>query len=141
MKVDVQKIFQGALKWLEAETVIEPCKNGWEITLPLLCADNDYIKIYLIKDDEGLYFSDDGYIFKILYRYELELSKREENSLLRDLGIAGLKIQEKEFKLTCTENSCAQQLFIFAQALIKAETLLETMGKMNMYVKCEGNHE
>ena len=139
--MDVQKIFQGALKWLEAETVIEPCKNGWEITLPLLYADNDYVQVYLIKDDEGLYLSDDGYIFKILYRYELELSKRREDGLLRDLGIAGLRIQEQELKLTCTEDSCAQQLFIFAQALIKAETLLETMGRMNMYVKREGDHE
>lgn len=139
--MDVQKIFQGALKWLEAETVIELCKNGWEITLPLLCADNDHVQVYLIKDDEGLYLSDDGYIFKILSRYELELSKREEESLLRDLGIAGLRIQEQEFKLTGTEDSCAQQLFIFAQALIKAETLLETMGKMNMYVRREGDHE
>ena len=139
--MDASKIEDDVLKWFKTEITVERGESWYEITLPLLRSDNDYLQVYLIQEGNRLYLSDDGYIFNMLDKYEMELSKREEGSLLRDLKNPGLHIQNQEIQLDCTEDSYVQQLLPFAQAIIKAETLLEAMGKMSMYLRREVEHD
>ena len=71
------------LDWLNANTTeAKICAKTSRITLPYLNRRNDMLDIYIIKNDDGFYLTDDGEIIHDLELSGLSLDKGKRKELL-----------------------------------------------------------
>ena len=91
MKFEVNKSLNLYWDWLKDKTVLRELENYVEITTPFLDRHNDYLQIYVKRDDDEYVLTDEGYILD-----DLELSgcnmdspKRQEalNTMLNGFGV------------------------------------------------------
>ena len=92
MKLEVNKLLNLYWDWLKDKTVLRDLEDYVEITTPFLDRHNDYLQIYVKRDNDDKYvLTDEGYILD-----DLELSgcnmdspKRQEmlNNVLNGFGV------------------------------------------------------
>ncbi len=96
------KFIENYLEWIKKNVFITKIgKEKWVVETPFLDRHNDYLEIYIVKKQNGLYFlTDDGFIFSDLKSSGFELSspKRKELFKLALIGI-GVNFNEKTQEL------------------------------------------
>ena len=92
MKNAIFDLIERYHKWLRDKTVLKQKGDVFEITTPCLDRHNDYIQIYLSKNDEGeLILSDDGETISDLDTYGCSMSpsrKKILNTVINGFGIS-----------------------------------------------------
>ncbi|HPL68002.1 MAG TPA: DUF1829 domain-containing protein [Smithellaceae bacterium] len=92
---EVQILLDQYLAWLKDKTALRQIKDWIEITTPYLDRHNDYLQIYVKKDNSGFILTDDGYTIEDLRRSGCELeSKKRRDLLILTLNGFGVKIEK-----------------------------------------------
>jgi len=78
---EVRDLLDKYLLWLKDKTVLRQIQDWVEITTPYLDRHNDYLQIYVKRQDGGFMLTDDGYTIEDLKQTgcELESKKRPVN--------------------------------------------------------------
>lgn len=114
------------LDWLNANTTeAKICAKTSRITLPYLNRRNDMLDIYIIKNDDGFYLTDDGEIIHDLELSGLSLDKGKRKELLNQtLKSFGIKA-DKDHSLFVDASSANLpiKLHMLAQCMLKIDDM------------------
>lgn len=104
---DIQRLLNGYLQWLNESISLRQIDEWVEITTPFLDRHNDYLQIYIRKDNGGYILTDDGYILEDLKMSGCKIDTEKRLALLsttlkgfgvqNDRGILTIKTTEKSF--------------------------------------------
>jgi len=104
---DIQRLLNGYLQWLNESISLRQVDEWVEITTPFLDRHNDYLQIYVRKDNGGYILTDDGYILEDLKMSGCKIDTEKRLALLsttlkgfgvqNDRGILTIKTTEKSF--------------------------------------------
>lgn len=64
MKLEIEKLFSAYTHWLEKETSFVKIGEYYEITVPFLNNENDFLQIYVQIRKDNVFFKDDGCILR-----------------------------------------------------------------------------
>lgn len=96
---EIQKLLDDYVAWLRDKTTLRQAPGNWvEITTPYLDRHNDYLQIYVRKNNGGFVLTDDGYIIEDLKHSGCKLDSPKRQDLLR-MTLAGFGIQANEGRL------------------------------------------
>jgi hypothetical protein len=91
---EIQKLLDQYLAWLRDKTALRQVKDWIEITTPYLDRHNDYLQIYVKRENSGFILTDDGYTIEDLRRSGCELeSKKRKDLLTLTLNGFGVKLE------------------------------------------------
>ncbi len=79
---EIQKLLDQYLAWLRDKTTLRQVKDWIEITTPYLDRHNDYLQIYVKRENSGFIITDDGYTVEDLRLSGCELESRKRKDLL-----------------------------------------------------------
>lgn len=89
---EVQHLLERYISWLRDRTVLREI-DGWvEITTPYLDRHNDYLQIYIKKENNGFLLTDDGYVIDDLKLSGCNLDSRKRQDLLK-MTLNGFGVQ------------------------------------------------
>jgi len=104
---DIQRLLNGYLQWLNESISLRQIDEWVEITTPFLDRHNDYLQIYIRKDNSVYILTDDGYILEDLKMSGCKIDTEKRLALLsttlkgfgvqNDRGILTIKTTEKSF--------------------------------------------
>jgi hypothetical protein len=104
---DIQRLLNRYLQWLNESISLRQIDEWVEITTPFLDRHNDYLQIYVRKDNGGYVLTDDGYILEDLKMSGCKIDTEKRQALLsttlkgfgvqNDRGILTIKTTEKSF--------------------------------------------
>jgi hypothetical protein len=104
---DIQRLVNGYLTWLNESISLRQIDEWVEITTPFLDRHNDYLQIYVRKDNGGYVLTDDGYILEDLKMSGCKIDTEKRQTLLlttlkgfgvqNDRGVLTIKTTEKSF--------------------------------------------
>jgi len=63
---EIQTLLNQYLAWLKDKTALRQVKEWIEITTPYLDRHNDYLQIYVKRENSGFFLTDDGYTIEDL---------------------------------------------------------------------------
>jgi hypothetical protein len=91
------KFIENYLEWIKKNVFVTKLgKDKWVIETPFLDRHNDYLEIYIIKKENGLYIlTDDGFTFSDLKASGFELSSPKRRELF-ELALIGLGVNFNE---------------------------------------------
>lgn len=93
MMPDIQKRLVAYEKWLKDKTQVRQIRDAWvEVTTPHLDRNNDYLQIYIKKEDDTYVMTDDGYIINDLEMSGCNLDSAKREDILR-ITLAGFGVQ------------------------------------------------
>jgi hypothetical protein len=93
---EVDGLVGGYLRWLKDKTVLKQLSDDWvEITTPHIDRHNDFLQIYVRKEDGGFLLTDDGYIINDLAIGGCELVSSKRQEMLR-MTLAGFGVSMGE---------------------------------------------
>jgi len=76
-------LIENYYKWLKEKTILSQVNDWVEITTPYIDRHNDYMQIYLKKDNGKFILTDDGYIIDDLLMSGVKLDSQKREELLR----------------------------------------------------------
>ncbi|MBT9168986.1 MAG: hypothetical protein DDT19_02338 [Syntrophomonadaceae bacterium] len=79
---EIQKLLDQYLVWLKDKTALRQVKDWIEITTPYLDRHNDYLQIYVKRENSGFLLTDDGYTIEDLRHSGCELESKKRKELL-----------------------------------------------------------
>lgn len=80
---EMPELMEGYLNWLRDKTILHEVDDEWvEITTPYLDRHNDYLQVYVRRDDGGYTLSDAGYVITDLIVSGCELTTERRKQLL-----------------------------------------------------------
>ncbi len=104
MKNNLQKLIDNHIKWLSDKTVLREVDEQWmEITTPYLDRHNDYLQIFIKREDGAYFLTDDGYILNDLINSGCSMDTQKRKELLK-ITLAGFGVQLKGDQLTIYAN-------------------------------------
>lgn len=96
MTSELQPLMDRYSAWLKDKTSLRQLDDGWTaITTPYLDRHNDYIQIYLRRQDGGFQLTDDGFTIRGLEQSGCKLDTPKRQQLLR-ATLAGFGVQNPE---------------------------------------------
>lgn len=101
---DINTLINKYYTWLKKKTVCKNINQWVEITTPYLDRNNDYIQIYLKKNNAGYLLTDDGYTIGVLKQEGCLLDSPKRQQLLQ-LTLRGYGVHEDKGKLQITADS------------------------------------
>lgn len=66
MVYEIEELLEKYLRWLKDKTILREIEDTVEITTPYLDRHNDFLQIYVKRDQGGFIITDDGYIINDL---------------------------------------------------------------------------
>ncbi len=119
---EIQDLIDRYLRWLKDKIVLRQIKDWVEITTPYLDRHNDYLQIYVRRDNNGFILTDDGYTIGDLRQSgcELETKKRKELLTLTLNGF-GVKLESDALIIHASPENFA----------LKKHNLVQTMLAVN----------
>lgn len=124
--MDTKALIDGFYEHLKKLTTFQSGLYGWQdVSLPFLTFHNDTIDIYVRKNGNKYYFSDDGLICQRLreQRYR-HLRKTAEHITIN----YGIKIKDDELRASATQDDYAEKLLNMLEVIIRLTTLIEYAG-------------
>jgi hypothetical protein len=92
MIADIQKLINRYIIWVKDNTKIRKIEDWVEITTPYLDRHNDYLQIYVKRENGNFILTDDGYIIQDLENSGCKLeSKKRQDLLANTLNGFGIK--------------------------------------------------
>jgi hypothetical protein len=120
IKDEINDLLNNYYRWLQDKTVVKQIGADWvEITTPHLDRHNDYMQIYVRKENNHYIITDDGYIISDLYASgcALDTPKRQE---LLDITLAefGVKLHDNALVVSATYESFSMKKHNIVQAML-----------------------
>lgn len=121
---EIQDLYDKYFRWLKDKTVLRQVKDWVEITTPYIDRHNDYLQIYVKKDNSGFVLTDDGYTIGDLRQSgcELETKKRKELLMLTLNGF-GVKIDNEALVIHASAEKFSLRKHNLVQAMIAVNDL------------------
>src|SRR5438093_6954647 len=120
--MDCQKVITEYLKWIKDNTVIKTVEEGkvCSISTPFLDRHNDHLDIYLIKNNDSIKLTDNGYTIADLKMSGFEINTPKRQSILRTaLNGFGVKINgNDELYVEATAQNVGQKKHYLLQAIL-----------------------
>jgi len=117
---EIEKLTQEYFTWLKDKTILKELEGWVEITTPYLDRHNDYIQIYVKKENNKFVLSDDGYIISDLIQSGCDLNTQKSKELLiailNSFGVKQLK--SGELLVYSTSENFALQKHNLIQAML-----------------------
>lgn len=114
--------------WLKDKTILHEVKDWVEITTPFIDRHNDYIQIYVKKENGKFILSDDRYTIEDLRMCGCEINKPKRKKLL-DVTLNGFGVQKDEndtLYLTTSVDDFPQKKHRLVQAILAVNDLFFT---------------
>lgn len=93
---NIKKLLDEYYDWLKDKTILKQLQDDYlEITTPYIDRHNDYIQIYLKKDNEGFVLTDDSYTIRDLEQDGCSLASEKRQQIL-SLALNGFGVQKDE---------------------------------------------
>lgn len=124
MMSEIQHHMDDYWSWLRNKTQLKTVQGTVEITTPYLDRHNDYIQIYVVRDDNGYRLTDDGYTISDLEDSGCSLASKKRQVLLQTI-LNGLGVRKKEDELfvLAKEDNFARQKHNLLQAILAINDL------------------
>lgn len=121
---EIQKLLDQYLAWLRDKTALRQVKDWIEITTPYLDRHNDYLQIYVKREDSEFILTDDGYIIEDLKRSGCELeSKKRKDLLTLTLNGFGIKLEGDSLIVHASPDNFALRKHNLVQAMLAVNDL------------------
>lgn len=121
---EIQKLLDQYLAWLKDKTILRQMKDWIEITTPYLDRHNDYLQIYVKRENSGLLLTDDGYTIEDLRRSGCELeSKKRKDLLTLTLNGFGVKLDGDALVVHASSDNFALRKHNLVQAMLAVNDL------------------
>ena len=121
---EVQKLLDQYLNWLKDKTALRQVKDWIEITTPYLDRHNDYLQIYVKRENSGFILTDDGYIIEDLKQSGCELeSKKRKDLLTLTLNGFGVRLERSALIVHASSDNFAMRKHNLVQAMLGVNDL------------------
>jgi len=124
MIAEANQLVDTYLSWLKDTTTLREIDDWVEITTPYLDRHNDYLQIYIRRQNDEYILTDDGYILGDLDRSGCNLDTPKRNALLT-MTLNGFGVQLKGNVLTihASHENFAQKKHNLIQAMLAVNDL------------------
>jgi hypothetical protein len=121
---EIQKLLDQYLAWLRDKTALRQVKDWIEITTPYLDRHNDYLQIYVKRENSGFILTDDGYTIEDLKRSGCELeSKKRKELLYLTLNGFGVKLKGNALTVHASPENFALRKHNLVQSMLAVNDL------------------
>jgi len=121
---EIQELLDKYLLWLKDKTVLRQVKDCIEITTPYLDRHNDYLQIYVKRDNNGFILTDDGYTIGDLRQSGCELeSKKRKELLALSLNGFGVKLDNEALFIQASSDNFSLRKHNLVQAILAVNDL------------------
>jgi len=121
---EIQKLLDQYIAWLRDKTALRQVKDWIEITTPYLDRHNDYLQIYVKREDSGFILTDDGYTVEDIRRSGCELeSKKRKDLLMLTLNGFGIKLEGDSLIVHASPDNFALRKHNLVQAMLAVNDL------------------
>jgi len=121
---EIQKLLDAYMAWLKDKTVLRQVEDWVEITTPYIDRHNDYLQIYVKKDNSGFILTDDGYVIEELRQSGCELESRKRKELLQlTLNGFGVKLEDNNLVVHASPDNFALRKHNLVQAMLAVNDL------------------
>ncbi len=121
---EIQKMMDGYVSWLKEKTSLREI-GGWvEITTPMLDRHNDYLQIYVQRENGHFILTDDGYTLRDLEQSGCRLDSPKRQELLR-VTLNGFGVQQRNsaLEIQATEENFPLKKHSLLQAMLGVNDL------------------
>ena len=126
---EIQNLLDKYLVWLKDKTTLRQVQDWIEITTPYLDRHNDYMQIYVKRDNGGFVISDDGYIIEDLRLSGCELESKKRKDLLNlTLNGFGVKLDGETLVVHASSDNFALRKHNMVQAMLAVNDLFYLAG-------------
>ncbi len=129
MSAEVQKLLNQYVHWLKQRLTVRQLDEWTEITTPFMDRHNDYLQIYIKKEDDNYILSDDGYIISDLESSGCEIKVGSERKELLEMTLNGFGIKTNsndELVVYASEGDFARKKHNLIQAMMAVNDLFYT---------------
>jgi hypothetical protein len=124
MIAETNRLLENYLTWLKDTTTLRQVDEWVEITTPYLDRHNDYLQIYIKRQNGNYLLSDDGYILGDLERSGCKLDTPKRNALLTmTLNGFGVQLTNGELTIRASQENFAQKKHNLIQAMLAINDL------------------
>lgn len=121
---EIQNLLDQYLAWLRDKTALRQVKDWIEITTPYLDRHNDYLQLYVKRENSGYILTDDGYTIDDLKRSGCELeSKKRKDLLTLTLNGFGIKLEGNSLIIHASQDNFALRKHNLVQAMLAVNDL------------------
>ena len=122
---DVKRMLDDYWKWLRDNTVLKADGNDWAvITTPFLDRHNDFLEIYVRRDNDGFLLTDTGTIINDLDMCGCPVVKTRREKLLRTVRGFGVSLNDEDaLCIHCTGQDFGQKKHALVQAMLSVDDL------------------
>jgi hypothetical protein len=122
---DIRELVDGYFAWLRDKTTLKAVDENWtEITTPLLDRHNDYLQIYVRRENGQYVLSDDGYILADLEQCGCSLDTPRRQSLLSvTLNGFGVKLEKGNLLAHASREDFGRRKHNLLQAMLAVNDL------------------
>ena len=119
MSIEIRELIDKYLNWLNDKTEIRQVGEFVEITTPYLDRHNDYLQIYVKKEDGSFLLTDDGYVLTDLEISGCKIDTPKRQQLLKlTLNGFGVQIKGKEIQVLASSDNFALKKHNLVQAML-----------------------
>jgi hypothetical protein len=121
---EIQKMMDGYTSWLRKKTSLREVGEWVEITTPLLDRHNDFLQIYVRRENGSFILTDDGYTLLDLEQSGCKLDSPRRQELLR-LTLNGFGVQQHDsaLEVRATEENFPLKKHSLLQAMLGVNDL------------------
>lgn len=124
MIAETNQLLENYLLWLKDTTTLRQVEEWVEITTPYLDRHNDYLQIYIKRQNGNYILTDDGYILGDLERSGCKLDTPKRSALLTmTLNGFGVQLANGELTIRASQDNFAQKKHNLIQAMLAINDL------------------
>jgi len=124
MIAETNQLLENYLSWLKDTTTLRQVEEWVEITTPYLDRHNDYLQIYIKRQNGNYILTDDGYILGDLERSGCKLDTPKRVALLTmTLNGFGVQLANGELTIRASQENFAQKKHNLIQAMLAINDL------------------
>ena len=122
---EIQELLDSYGRWLKDKTILRQTGEEWvQITTPYLDRNNDYLQLYIRKENGSYILTDDGYVITDLLDSGCPLDSPKRQDLLKvTLAGFGVQLDGSQLLLKATPESFALKKHNLIQAMLAVNDL------------------
>ena len=122
---EIQKLIEQYQNWLAERTILREVDNWVEIITPYLDRHNDYLVLYIKRNNGGGYLlTDDGWILDDLIQSGCNLDTPKRQSLLKmTLNSYGVKLKDGKLEIDASPENFSLKKHNLVQAMLSLDDL------------------
>jgi hypothetical protein len=121
---DIQRLLNDYNAWLKDKTALRQIDQWIEITTPYLDRHNDYVQIYVKRDNGGFVLTDDGYTIDDLEQSGCKLESRKRQDLLKMvLNGFGVQMDGKSLQVHASPDNFSLRKHNLLQAMLAVDDM------------------